>query len=443
MCNTAAVVVDRVLPDIPVRQWVLSTPFEMRLLLARDAEAFGELTRIFMEEVLARYRRKAAKLGLANTQGGALVFQHRFGGSLNLNTHLHAAVADGVFERNTAADGAQRATFYSVPSPEPVELIAVAYNVYCRFAARLRKKGLPRLADADESYDKENSLAACLRGCLGIGKVVQVTDDGDITFAEQDRDAKRFELQRSPHVGEFGGFSIHAGVTVSAQDREGRERLLRYCARPALSMERISETREGLIAYRLRPVQKGRATHRVMTPVEFLARIAAIIPPPRHPLLRYFGVFGPNSSWRVLCVPRTIDEAQLPTMVPNAPEPQASATTRLVDTTSAPSPITSGNRGTSVTEKTTHQSDSTASATDASTDLCPNARNRWRLDWATLLKRTYDFDVLSCPCGGRLKAVELVIEQERATLLLEQFGLPIKPPPVARARSPDWDRQEI
>ena len=36
MCNTAAVVVDRVFPDIPVRQWVLSTPFEMRLLLARD-----------------------------------------------------------------------------------------------------------------------------------------------------------------------------------------------------------------------------------------------------------------------------------------------------------------------------------------------------------------------------------------------------------------------
>jgi hypothetical protein len=33
-------------------------------------------------------------------------------------------------------------------------------------------------------------------------------------------------------------------------------------------MERIGETREGLIAYRLRHVQKGRATHRVMTPLE-------------------------------------------------------------------------------------------------------------------------------------------------------------------------------
>jgi hypothetical protein len=82
MCNTAAVVVDRVLPDVPVRQWVLSAPFEIRLLLARNAEAFGELTRLFAEEVLAHYRRREAKLRLANIEGGALVFQHRFGGSL-------------------------------------------------------------------------------------------------------------------------------------------------------------------------------------------------------------------------------------------------------------------------------------------------------------------------------------------------------------------------
>jgi hypothetical protein len=197
--------------------------------------------------------------------------------------------------------------FRPLPSLEPVELIAAVFYVYRRFATWLKKKGLIRLADADDCYEKEDPLASCLRGSLGIGKVVELTDDGDIKFTEEDMDAQRFALRRSPHVGEFGGFSIHAGVTVDADDRDGRERLLRYCARPALSMERISETREGLIAYRLRHVQKGRATHRVMTPVEFLARISAIIPPPRHPLLRYVGVFGPNSSWRKLCVPLAVD----------------------------------------------------------------------------------------------------------------------------------------
>ena len=46
---------------------------------------------------------------------------------------------------------------------------------------------------------------------------------------------------------------------------------------------------------------------------------------------------------------------------------------------------------------------------------------------------------MACPCGGRLKAVELVTEAERANELLEQFGMPAKSPPIARARSPDWD----
>jgi hypothetical protein len=54
-----------------------------------------------------------------------------------------------------------------------------------------------------------------------------------------------------------------------------------------------------------------------------------------------------------------------------------------------------------------------------------------------LLKRTYHFYVLQCSCGGRLKAVELVTEAERAKELLDQFGMSTKPPPIAR--SPDWD----
>jgi hypothetical protein len=77
---------------------------------------------------------------------------------------------------------------------------------------------------------------------------------------------------------------------------------------------------------------------------------------------------------------------------------------------------------------------------DASPKLAAGlALNPWRIDWGTLLKRTYDYDVLKCECGVRLKAVELVTEAGRAKELLEQFGMSTKPPPVARARAPDWD----
>lgn len=63
----------------------------------------------------------------------------------------------------------------------------------------------------------------------------------------------------------------------------------------------------------------------------------------------------------------------------------------------------------------------------------------WRIDWATLLKRVRDIDALACPCGGRLKFVEVVTEAERARELLEQLGLDSSAPPVARARCPTVD----
>jgi hypothetical protein len=88
---------DRVLPDVPVRQWVLSVPLELRFLLASNAQAFTGLTRIFMEETLAWYERSAAEHGIPKGRGAAVSVQHRFGGALNLNCHVHAAVISVCF----------------------------------------------------------------------------------------------------------------------------------------------------------------------------------------------------------------------------------------------------------------------------------------------------------------------------------------------------------
>ena len=50
------------------------------------------------------------------------------------------------------------------------------------------------------------------------------------------------------------------------------------------------------------------------------------------------------------------------------------------------------------------------------------------LDWAMLLRRTFDLDVLSCPCGGRLRFIALITEREAIVPLLEGLGLPTTPP---------------
>ena len=44
-------------------------------------------------------------------------------------------------------------------------------------------------------------------------------------------------------------------------------------------------------------------THIIFEPLDFIARLAALIPPPRINLTRYHGVFAPNSQHRALVTP--------------------------------------------------------------------------------------------------------------------------------------------
>jgi hypothetical protein len=103
--------------------------------------------------------------------------------------------------------------------------------------------------------------------------------------------------KKSPWAVEVDGFSVEAGVHFGALDRKGRERLLRYLLRPPIATERFSILRDGSVAYRTK-YGRGSKTHRIMQPMEAMARIAALVPPPRRPLLRYHGVLAPGSPFR-------------------------------------------------------------------------------------------------------------------------------------------------
>jgi hypothetical protein len=72
MANTAAAVVDRVLPDVPVRQYVLSLPYELRKLAAFKADVLTALGRIFVEAIFAGYRAGARRTGIEDAQCGAV-----------------------------------------------------------------------------------------------------------------------------------------------------------------------------------------------------------------------------------------------------------------------------------------------------------------------------------------------------------------------------------
>jgi hypothetical protein len=61
MADTAAHLIDRVLPEVPVRQWVLSLPFALRYRLAYDAPLVREVLEIFVRCVFTSLRRRARK----------------------------------------------------------------------------------------------------------------------------------------------------------------------------------------------------------------------------------------------------------------------------------------------------------------------------------------------------------------------------------------------
>jgi hypothetical protein len=143
-------------------------------------------------------------------------------------------------------------------------------------------------------------LEACMQMSLFGGVFLRLAEDGTPLGLDEERFGTG---SKSPWAAEAAGFNVHAGVTIRAGDREGLERLCRYGARPFFSLERISLLSDGRVAYRLRKRRRSGATHLVLTPVHFLARIAELVPPPRYPLLRLAGVLAPRSSWRTAVVP--------------------------------------------------------------------------------------------------------------------------------------------
>jgi hypothetical protein len=292
LTSTAARLADHVFPAVPVRQWVLSAPFELRLLLARNPEVLTALSRLFIDEISRCHRAKADARGVAAGRTGAVTFVQRFGGSMNLHVHLHVVVPDGVFTREPG----ERAIFHAAPAPTPTELATVVARVASRMVPWLSRHG--HLEERDDPEANAERPAGWLQLSLAGGVFAKLNADGEESEERDEADSRFGHRARGPMSAEAQGFSLHAGVQMAAADREGRERLFRYCARPALSQERFSMLPDGRVAYGLKKPGRRGATHRVMEPLELMARLAALVPPPWHPLTRFHGVLAPHHAWR-------------------------------------------------------------------------------------------------------------------------------------------------
>ncbi len=407
MCQTAATVCDRVLPDVPLRQWVMSVPYELRRVLAADPAMLTRTSRVFFEE-LRRWYREASGIARSDelkVEAGAITFVHRGGGSLNLHVHLHVIAADGVWR--CATDGSTP-VFVATRPPTKGDL----EGVLVRVAERLGK-AIERAGEGDGGGDGEGTRNEALEGCRRAASArgeYGVVCDGRAPEAGEGADEARFG-RRPPkaQVGALEGFNLHASVVIGAMDHEGRERLLRYVARPTVASGRVSELADGRVAWLLK-VPGGRGeTHRIMEPMDFLARLAGLVPPPRFPLVRYHGVFAPNSPWRVAVVPPPVRKDLRGACI---------ASTALVGVGSVP---LKGAPAAADAERTT---DDRWMWMPPSAGAASGEKREGRIDWATLLHRVWGWDVLGCPrCNGRMRFIAVITERAVIERILTHVGL--------------------
>ena len=121
MADSAALLVDEVLPHKPMRQWVLSVPFPLRFLLASQPDVMARVLAIVHRAIATHLTHKAGYTKIS-AQTGAVTLIQRFGGALNLNIHFHMLFLDGVYCRHGMR-------FHRVKAPSGSELTRLTHTI--------------------------------------------------------------------------------------------------------------------------------------------------------------------------------------------------------------------------------------------------------------------------------------------------------------------------
>jgi hypothetical protein len=245
----------------------------------------------------------AHKAGYKNSTAhtGAVTLIQRFGSALNLNIHFHMLFLDGVY----VGEAASSARFRWVKEPTSDELTQLTHTIAHRLARYLERQGL-LVRDAEHSYltldNADEDPMDQLRGHSITYRIAVGPQQGRKVFTLQTLPDER-DADEIPATGNAAGFSLHAGVAAKADERDKLERLCRYITRPAIAEKRLSLTNQGRVRYELKTPYRDGTTHVIFEPVDFIAKLAALVPRPRVNLTRFHGVFAPNSKHRVWVTP--------------------------------------------------------------------------------------------------------------------------------------------
>lgn len=316
MVETAAHLIDSVLPRVPFRQFVISFPLRVRHYLETH-KLLQAVLKIVVDEIHKRLI--VCSPTTSNPQIGAISFIQHFGNTLNYHPHFHLVVADGIFSNE---EGLQ-------------------FHEACLTQ--------DDIADTQECIQKRVLKYFCKQG-----------------FFDKDEMNKMLSYENS-------GFSLNAKVKIEVWDKDGLERLIRYCARPPFKSENI-RVHNSVINYRFpKPSHDGRLFITI-DPLDFLERISHFIPYPRRHRRHYHGVLAPSSPLRKHVA--------------------ANAQKRLENSAKAREEVIKKTKKVSQT-------------------------------WASLISRIYETDPLKCSsCGKKIKIIAFVMHTPQIRRILSGVGLP-------------------
>ena len=193
-------------------------------------------------------------------------------------------------------------------------------------------------------------------------------------------------------VTKQAGFSLHAGIACKSHQRKKLERLCRYITRPAIAERRLSLASNGKVVITLKTPYDDGTTHVVLSPMEFMGRLAALVPRPRVNLTRFHGVFSPNSQLREYVVRqhRVEEPENQRTREPENPKPKA-----------------------------------------------------YSMTWAQRLERVFSIDIEKFEkCGGSVRIIALIEDPDVIRKILAHLGLCQPQDPQNRSPPPDQTDQQ-
>jgi Putative transposase/Transposase zinc-binding domain len=387
MAQTAAHLVERVLPWVPTRQWVVSVPVPLRYWMAASQELTAQVHTIIRTTIGQYYVNKAVARGLkrASLQPGSVTFMQRFGSALNVNFHFHCVFLEGVYLDRT--DQGLKPWFVTAEPPTDADIATVVQKISRRVIRTLQRLGYLEAGTddmvatehdplRDDAPELARTLAASVQQRLAFGeRAGQRVRRLGAGFGH----AGEAPTLTGPRCASVQGFSLHANTQVPAHRRDQLERLIRYTARGAVSLERLTQDAHGDLVYTFTHPWSDGTTGIHLSPLELLEKLAALVPLPRMHLVRYGGCLAPHSQLRGAIIPtprqQGVDEAATDTGAP-----------------------------------------------------------RW--SWARLLQRVFALDMARCPfCQqGTLRMIAAIMQGAVIRKILRHLKLAVDPPPIAPAR---------